>query len=102
LRPGRLAIISTVTGVVLLVGAAVAFGATRERTTTTTPVDLNAPLGLTPADLAQWCKDRQAAGTDGLSYGARAWLRNCSEALGSTGGPVYPSPTGPTPTPSAT
>ncbi len=82
----------------LSVGAMFVFG---NRTTVdpaaAAPVDLNAPLGLTPADLHQWCLDRLAQGTRGLSTNARNWLRGCAEAFGPTPTPT----TGPTSTPTA-
>jgi hypothetical protein len=70
------------------------------------PVDLNAPLGLSPTDLHQWCVDRQAAGTAGLSANAKNWLAGCAEAFGNspTSTPTTPSTTPattPTQTPTA-
>lgn len=54
--------------------------------------------GLGPDQLGQWCVDRKAQGTAGLSSRARAWLNDCITLFGSG---LAPSPTtSPTPTPS--
>lgn len=60
------------------------------------PVDLSVPA-LAPDQLGQWCVDRKAQGTAGLSSRARNWLTDCVAIFGSG-----LTPGGPTPTPSAT
>lgn len=63
------------------------------------PVDLSVPA-LAPDQLGQWCVDRKAQGTAGLSTRAKNWLTDCIAIFG-TG--LTPSPSSsPTPTPSAT
>jgi len=86
-------------GITALIALVVSLGAvslTHERTTLPpAPVDLVVPLGLSGADLHQWCVERQAAGTAGLSTNAKNWLRGCIEVTN-----PLPSPS-PSPSPSA-
>lgn len=62
------------------------------------PVDLTVPM-LDPAQLGQWCVDRQAQGTAGLSQRARNWLTDCIALFGAG---LTPSPSNsPSPSPTA-
>lgn len=66
-----------------------------------TPVDLAVPA-LAPDQLGQWCIDRQAQGTAGLSQRSRNWLVDCVTLFGA-GLTPSPTPSGsPSPSPSST
>jgi hypothetical protein len=85
----------TLAALAVLVGATFVYGrAGTGDPAATAPVDLSAPLGLTPDQLSQWCQDRLAADTSTLSTNAVNWLRGCAEAFAPTPTPtVAASPT---------
>ncbi|MER7003793.1 hypothetical protein ABT297_12220 [Dactylosporangium sp. NPDC000555] len=68
------------------------------------PVDLAVP-DLPQSQLGQWCTDRQAMGTEGLSQHAREWLADCAGLFGeastppSAGSPSAKSPAASSPPP---
>ncbi len=78
-----------------LVAGAAFVSCTMPRQLGAAPVDLAVPQ-LDPSQLGQWCVDRKAQGTAGLSLTARQWLRDCVALFG---GGLTSSPT---PSPSAT
>ena len=111
-RAGRVA----VAGAAVLAIGATGFllspgdSASRQRALlTSVPTELAAPTS--PAELGQWCIDRKAQGTAGLTTRARNWLNDCIAVFGSTPNPTgssSPSPSAspsssasPTPTPSS-
>jgi hypothetical protein len=94
-------------GLTLLAVSALAAGALSVFQPTPTlevaPVDMSVPSGLGPNELGQWCEERQAAGTAGLSAGAVRWLRSCVEIFGSPDDGAGPTPTtSGTPSPGST
>lgn len=71
------------------------------------PAELEVPE-LAQTQLGQWCTERQAAGTDGLSDRAKAWLADCiavtatSPTANPTASPTWTQTPSPTPSPTAT
>jgi hypothetical protein len=107
-QSGIRAVLALAAALVLVAGALLFQGtpSSQEALLRAAPSELALPAD--PAQLGQWCVDRQAAGTAGLSRGARNWLEDCIELFGSgiTPAPTgsasaSPSPTSPTPSPSA-
>src|SRR6185369_14233521 len=83
---------------VLATGAVSLSLATRPTQLATAPADIVLPAGLSGDDLHQWCVDRKAAGTTGLTSNAKNWLNGCIEVSK----PIpSPSPTSPSPSPTA-
>jgi hypothetical protein len=106
-RPWPLAALALALALVVGAGAMVVSWVSGPPRLGAAPADLQVPPNLGD-DLYQWCMDRQAQGTDGLSSAAKSWLRACAEAANSTGNPgptgtqtQNPTP-GPTTSPSAT
>lgn len=63
------------------------------------PVELVLPVA--PVELGQWCQDRRAQGTNGLSTRARNWLNDCVAVFGvnPTASPSSSAPSSPTASP---
>lgn len=94
----RGAIIALTAALVLVTGAVSLLAANRPAQLAAAPVDIVVP-NLSGADLNQWCRDRVAAGTTGLTSRAKNWLTDCIAVSNPLPTPS-PSPTGtPTPTP---
>jgi hypothetical protein len=97
-RSRRIAIMSGLLALALVAGVFLSSW-TAPRQLDAAPVDLSVPA-LAPDQLGQWCVDRKAQGTAGLSSRAKNWLTDCIAIFG-TG--LTPAPSGsPTPSPSAT
>lgn len=95
-RPVKAALIA-LTALAILAGALLT-ATTAPRTLDAAPVDLAVPA-LDPDQLGQWCVDRQAQGTAGLSSRARNWLADCVAVFG---GGLHPTASGsPSPSPTA-
>jgi len=96
----RRALAALIAALVLAIGAVSLSLATRPTQLAAAPADIVLPAGLSGDDLHQWCVDRKAAGTTGLSSNAKNWLNGCIEVSKPTPSPS-PSPSG-TPSPSPT
>ena len=96
----RRAVAALIAALVLAIGAVSLSLATRPTQLVAAPADIVLPAGLSGDDLHQWCVDRKAAGTTGLSSNAKNWLNGCIEVSKPIATPS-PSPSG-TPSPSPT
>lgn len=92
------ALLALMTSLLSFAAASLTRPASPAQLTRITPAGLEAPLD-NPSQLGQWCRDRIAQGTTGLTARQRNWLVDCS-ALWPAATPT-PSTT-PTPSPSPT
>ena len=100
-RPWPLAALTLALAVVVAAGAIVVSWMSGNSGPTqlgAAPADLQVPNGLGD-DLHQWCTDRQAQGTAGLSNSAKAWLNACVEASNPNVGTSQTPTAAPTPKP---
>lgn len=94
-RTDRRLVVGLALAVLAIIVAAALTGVQTPRDTaaglTAAPAELTVPP-LGAEQLGQWCVDRKARGTAGLSLRAKAWLTDCIVLFGSGLTPTTPSP----------